>query len=116
MGYLRALLEDLAGRDLPRVRQVGCRGAMLVLTESTLGEYVEPLTEIAPYAGTDARMVGTLLGCFDGIADRAAGDEARRYVIDVREQIRRGALAEARLLRDKDRLAGPPPPPLSSTD
>lgn len=109
LGYLRDQLEKVAARELPECRTVGCGRATLELPQPTFDGYLELLTEIAPYAGTDTRVVNTLLQCFDGIAANARDERRAAHVRAVREQIRLGALDEARLPRDRDRLAGPPP-------
>jgi uncharacterized membrane protein len=97
VGYLQALLEDLATRDLD-LTPGAVHGSVVVTGEpTTFDHYLLPLTEVVTYARSDTRVLLALLTAFAGVA-RCSRDAARRTrVLSVREQIAATADSAERL-------------------
>ena len=104
LGYLRAALVALAGRDMPSGVRRPDGGEPIVVRRRAFGEYLDTLAEIGRYANGDARVVRDLLGTLQRVAEsaRAAGAEARSLdVLGVAEAVAEQALDEARSGRDR---------------
>lgn len=105
LGYLRALLEDIAARDLPPSTTVA-RGQVSVTARlPTFEDYLEPYLELTGYAGADVRVTCALLDGLESVARCARDDERRHHVEHVREEFRQVELEGVRMPRDRQRLA-----------
>lgn len=104
IGYLRGLLEDLAGRPMPERRAL-VRGRVTVTTSLVgFADYLAHISEIATYAIGDARVVAALLEALDSVARCSADDRRARLVAGLRDQIRAEAVRLAKLDFDRSRL------------
>jgi uncharacterized membrane protein len=99
IGYLRAVLEGLARRDLPaRMRRFGRREALVVAERREFEHYLEPLAEIARFASPSAEVLRDLQDTFESVAlhAEAAGarnraDAARRLAATLQAEAARAA-------------------------
>lgn len=73
LGYLRDVLEHLAGRRLPTRVVLEDGRLTVVLARFGFGDYLEPLVEVAGYAAGDPRVTAALLDLLAGVA-RVAGE------------------------------------------
>jgi uncharacterized membrane protein len=81
IGYLQAVLEQVAGRACPTaVRRFADRQVVVVTRQRTFQEQVEAFLEIGRYASTDARVAGAVLEAFGRIAEAAAAVKAGDHV------------------------------------
>ena len=109
IAYLQAVLERLAGRDLPPdVRRGTDGGASVVACRRTFDEYVEVFAEIGRAAGGDARVAGAVLDALAAIAARAAHHVAGgrlSTLVEMADRVAGPAIADARTEHDRLLLA-----------
>lgn len=106
IGYLRAALERLAGREIPgEVLRDPDRQAVVVKRRLTFEEYVDgAYSEIGRYASDNARVVLAVLGALAGIGEsaRIAGACERTPIIgELARAVAGPALEQARTERDR---------------
>jgi uncharacterized membrane protein len=81
IGYLQAVLEQVAGRTCPAaVRRFAAGQVVVVTRQRTFREQVEAFLEIGRYASTDARVAGAALEALGRIAEAAAAVKAGDHV------------------------------------
>jgi uncharacterized membrane protein len=105
LGYLRAIVERLAGRDFPsEVRRWPDRDVVAVVARRPFEQYVHELDEVSRYAGADLRVVRALLETCAGAARAAAAAGAAARVETLHAAVERiAARAAPQLLGDADR-------------
>ena len=99
IGYVRAVLEGLAGRDLPpRTRRFDQTGTVVIAERREFEHYLRPLGEVARFTGPSAEVSRDLEEACERIArhaeaagapDRAAA--ARALAADIRAEAAREA-------------------------
>jgi uncharacterized membrane protein len=105
IGYLRAVLEQLAGRDFPTgVRRLS--GSQTVVTRGPSFEKLvrEAFAEIGRYASADPRVAASLLEALAEVARAARAAEAPerlRSLLETSEDVAVRALEDARTARDR---------------
>jgi uncharacterized membrane protein len=109
LGYIRAILEQLAGRGFPDAVRRFPEDAMVVIAAAATFEDLadEAFVEIARYGRTDARVTGAVLEAMEAtaVAAAAAGAHGRaRWLVELAETIAAPALEEARTQIDRDRI------------
>jgi uncharacterized membrane protein len=108
IGYVRSVLERLAGRDFPsRVRRWPDDDVVVVARRRAFDEHLELLLQLAPYSNGDARVIGALLDACraTAVAAREAGADGRATAaLDVAEQIAAATLEEVRTRHDRRRV------------
>ncbi len=97
IGYVRAVLEGLAGRDLPpRTRHFDQTGTVVIAERREFEHYLQPLGEVARFTGPSAEVSRELEAACERIAlhaeaagapDRAAA--ARGLAADIRAEAAR---------------------------
>ncbi len=115
IGYLRAILEALAGRDLPApVRRFEDSDAVVVARRREFDDHLAPLVEIARAAGTSVEVTEALLAACESVAEqaRAAGAAERAQAMlataaTIAEQSGREDLARADRRRVQEAAPGP---------
>ncbi|CAN5157911.1 DUF2254 domain-containing protein [soil metagenome] len=107
IGYLRDILEELAGRDLPTGVVVSGQ-VTLVLRRRDFADYLHgSVIELSRYASSDARVTSALLEALEGVASAAvtAGATDRAQVVAAAiEAVSAPALADARSEVDRGLL------------
>jgi uncharacterized membrane protein len=80
IGYLRAILERLAERDLPpRVRRFDDSDALIVAARPAFADYLAPVREVGRFAAPSAETLRELIELCESVAERAhaAGADSR---------------------------------------
>jgi uncharacterized membrane protein len=81
IGYLQAVLEQVAGRARPAAVRRFADGQVVVVTrQCSFREQVEAFLEIGRYASAYARVAGAVLEALGRIAAVAAAVKAREHV------------------------------------
>ena len=109
IGYLTAILERLAGHEMPaNERQFAEHGVQLRARQVPFESHLETaFLEIARYASSDARVVGALLDGLRRVARAAAGAGAvarEQAALHLAHEIGDAAVEAASLPRDQARL------------
>ena len=113
IGYLRGILEELAGRDLPRrLRRFGDTDATVVAARREFSDYLRALQEIARCAGPAVEVTESLLAACESIADRAERAGAGERALAARSVAHAiveyaGEEPHSRLDRERIRRAAP---------
>jgi uncharacterized membrane protein len=106
IGYIRSVLERLAGREFPSpVRRLD-DGSTVVARRPAFAEYLEVLAELGRYAAGDVRVVEALLEACRGIAAAAlesCADDRAAAALDTAETIASQARHDTGA--DRDRIA-----------
>jgi uncharacterized membrane protein len=72
LGYLRAVLEELAVRSFPaRVRRAGEDEPLLVVERASFQEHLQPLVEIGMHATAEPRVLEAVLATLESVESRA---------------------------------------------
>lgn len=108
IGYLRGILERLAGRCFPRrLRRFDDSDATVVAVRREFPDYAHSLLEVGRNAGSAVEVTEALLDACDAVAERAerAGAVGRaRAVRAVKEAIVEHAGEEPRTRLDRERV------------
>lgn len=107
IGHLRDVFECLTERDLPATLSAVDSGVTHVAQQGSFSAYLEPLTEIASHATTDARVTISLLEVLAGAAGtsiRVGAVPQHRVFVDLARDLAQPALAHAETNHDRSRL------------
>lgn len=107
IGYLRAIVERLAGRGFPTgARRFADTGTVVVTEGPRFDTFVrDAFAEIGRSASSDARVAAALLDALAAVghAARAAGAHERlRSILETAEDVAAPALDDARTARDRE--------------
>ncbi len=108
IGYLRAVVERLAGRAFPSATRRHPSGVVLWLRHRTFEEYVEDaFVEVARFASANARVAVAVIeacGSASDAAERAGAADRVALLRSVAERLGSWAVADARTERDAERI------------
>jgi uncharacterized membrane protein len=95
VGYLRAVLEELAVRTFPaRVRRAGDDAPLLVVERAPFDEHLQPLVEIGRHATSEPRVLESVLATLESVDARARAAGAREHA-EAAEAARAEVIAAA---------------------
>ena len=108
IGYLRGILEGLAGRGFPRrLRRFDDTDATVVVERREFPDYLRALLEIGRCAGSAVEVTESLLGACDSVAaqaERAGAGERAQAARAVAQAIVEDAAREPRSRLDQERI------------